>query len=145
MPFEYIAKPAPTKGTKARGVRSSADRLALSVTNAINEMAAQGWQYLRVDTLPVEERSGLTGKVTTYQNLLIFQREIEVEVEEEAPLGLEDTRDDEEDARFEDAEDAEDNGDEDGDEKTVALEALAELRVTPKMAMPKLPGAVRED
>ncbi|WP_230426519.1 hypothetical protein [Paragemmobacter aquarius] len=40
----------------------------------MNKMGAEGWDYLRADTLPVDERSGLTGTKTTLQNLLVFRR-----------------------------------------------------------------------
>jgi hypothetical protein len=40
----------------------------------MNDMAREGWEYLRADTLPCEERAGLTGKTTTYQNVLVFRR-----------------------------------------------------------------------
>ncbi|MEJ6395154.1 DUF4177 domain-containing protein [Gymnodinialimonas sp. 2305UL16-5] len=45
----------------------------------MNDLAADGWSYLRADTLPQEERSGLTSKTTTFRNLLVFQREIPTE------------------------------------------------------------------
>ena len=38
------------------------------------EMAADGWEYVRAETLPCDERKGLTSTQTTYQNLLIFKR-----------------------------------------------------------------------
>jgi hypothetical protein len=72
--FEYMAVPAPTRGTKARGAKSTDERFALSVTEALNEMAAEGWEYVRAETLPCDERKGLTGTQTTYQNVLIFKR-----------------------------------------------------------------------
>ena len=72
--FEYKAVPAPTRGTKAKGAKSTEDRFALSITETLNEMAADGWEYVRAETLPCEERKGLTGTQTTYQNVFIFQR-----------------------------------------------------------------------
>lgn len=72
--FEYKAIPAPHQGTKAKGVKTTQDRFALSMTETLNEMAADGWEYVRADTLPCDERKGLTGTQTTYQNLLIFRR-----------------------------------------------------------------------
>lgn len=72
--FEYKAVPAPTRGTKARGAKSTEDRFALSITETLNDMAADGWEYVRAETLPCEERKGLTGTQTTYQNILIFKR-----------------------------------------------------------------------
>jgi len=72
--FEYKAVPAPATGTKAKGVKSTEERFALSLTEALNGMAAEGWEYVRAETLPCDERKGLTGTQTTYQNLLIFRR-----------------------------------------------------------------------
>ncbi|MBT8425080.1 MAG: DUF4177 domain-containing protein [Boseongicola sp.] len=72
--FEYKAIPAPTRGTKVKGAKSTEDRFALSITEALNDMAATGWEYVRAETLPCDERKGLTGTSTTYQNILIFKR-----------------------------------------------------------------------
>ena len=72
--FEYKAVPAPNTGTKAKGVTSREDRFALSMTEALNEMAEDGWEYVRAEMLPLEERKGLTGTQTSYQNVLIFRR-----------------------------------------------------------------------
>lgn len=72
--FEYKAVPAPTTGTKAKGVKTTEDRFALSLTETLNEMAEDGWEYVRAETLPCMERKGLTGSQQTYQNILIFRR-----------------------------------------------------------------------
>lgn len=83
--FEYRAIPAPNTGTKAKGVKTREDRFALSMTDALNEMATEGWEYVRAEMLPVEERKGLTGTQKTYQNILIFRRL------KAAPLALDDS------------------------------------------------------
>ena len=72
--FEYKAVPAPNTGTKAKGVKTTEDRFALSLSNILNEMAEEGWEYVRAETLPCTERKGFTGTQQTYQNLLIFRR-----------------------------------------------------------------------
>ena len=72
--FEYKAIPAPGRGKKARGVKSTEDRFALAITDALNTMAADGWDYVRAETLPCEGRKGLTGTQTTDQHILIFRR-----------------------------------------------------------------------
>lgn len=72
--YEYKVVLAPARGDKARGLKGTGERFAHSMTRLMNEMAADGWEYQRADTLPCEERSGLTGRVTTYQNLLTFRR-----------------------------------------------------------------------
>ncbi len=72
--FEYMAVPAPTTGTKAKGVKTREDRFALSMTDILNDHADEGWEYVRAEMLPMEERKGLTGTQTSYQNVLIFRR-----------------------------------------------------------------------
>lgn len=74
--YEYKVIPAPVKGEKARGVKGTPGRFAQGLTRTLNEMAREGWDYLRADTLPCEERSGLTGKTVTYQNMLVFRRAV---------------------------------------------------------------------
>ncbi len=82
--YEYKIVPAPEKTRKVRGLKG-ADLFAHALEEVMNDLGADGWRYLRADTLPQEERSGLTSKTTTYRNLLIFQREIADGVEEAAP------------------------------------------------------------
>ncbi len=84
--FEYKAVPAPTHGTKAKGVKSTEDRFALALTDALNELADDGWDYVRAETLPCDVRKGLTGTQTTFQNVLIFRRQI-IPVETHAAVG----------------------------------------------------------
>lgn len=72
--FEYRVVPAPRRGEKARGLKTTEDRFAHALTELMNELARDGWEYWRADTLPCEERAGLTGKTTTFQNLLVFRR-----------------------------------------------------------------------
>jgi len=79
--YEYKIVPAPEKASKIKGLKGP-ERFAATIEHVMNEMGAEGWQYLRADTLPQEERTGLTGKARHERNLLIFQREIEDEVEE---------------------------------------------------------------
>ena len=84
--FEYEAIPAPRKGKKARGIKTNEDRFAHAVTELLNDMAADGWEYLRADTLPCEERSGFTGRTTVYQNILVFRRALVVDEAVEAEV-----------------------------------------------------------
>lgn len=72
--FEYKVVPAPRQGEKARGVKTTADRFALTLTTLMNALGRDGWEYLRADTLPCEERVGFTGKQTAFQNMLVFRR-----------------------------------------------------------------------
>lgn len=82
--FEYKVVPAPRKGEKVRGAKTLPDRFALTLTQMMNELGRDGWEYLRADTLPCEERVGFTGKATSFQNMLVFRRALAVA--EVAPL-----------------------------------------------------------
>lgn len=74
--YEYKVVPAPAKGQKARGVKTPQDRFAHSIETILNTLAAEGWEYLRSDMLPSEERTGLTGSTTNWRNVLVFRRVI---------------------------------------------------------------------
>ncbi|MBN8631748.1 MAG: DUF4177 domain-containing protein [Rhodobacterales bacterium] len=74
--FEFKVIPAPRRGEKARGVKTTEDRFALALTTLMNQLGAEGWDYVRADALPCEERAGLTGTKTTFQNVLVFRRVI---------------------------------------------------------------------
>lgn len=73
---EYIVIPAPERGDKIKGAKTAAERFAHTLTDELNRMAADGWEYLRAEILPTEERSGLTGRNTVYHNMLVFRRMI---------------------------------------------------------------------
>ncbi|MEM1073987.1 MAG: DUF4177 domain-containing protein [Pseudomonadota bacterium] len=72
--FEYKVVAAPTKGVKARGVKSAEARFSHMLEQLMNEMAADGWEYQRAETLPSVERSGLTSTTTHWRNVLVFRR-----------------------------------------------------------------------
>jgi hypothetical protein len=72
--FEYLTIPAPVKGAKVKGLKTASDRFAYQLTLLLNELAGEGWEFWRADTLPSEERKGLTGTAIVQHNLLIFRR-----------------------------------------------------------------------
>jgi len=82
--YEYKVMPAPRRGEKERGARSVPERFAVALTHAMNAMAQDGWEYLRADTLPCDERVGLTGTATHFQNMLVFRRALPGAVAESA-------------------------------------------------------------
>lgn len=71
---EYTVIPAPSRGEKAKGAKTGIERFAATLTDVLNQMARDGWDYVRAETLPAEERSGLTSRTTVYHNLLVFRR-----------------------------------------------------------------------
>jgi hypothetical protein len=87
--YEYKVVPAPAKGQKAKGVKGPESRFAFALENVMNDMAAQGWEFQRSETLPSEERTGLTSTTTNWRNVLVFRRPRKVEAPAEAPKLLE--------------------------------------------------------
>ena len=84
--YDYRVIPAPKRGLKGKGIGASTEeRYAHALETAMNEMGRDGWEYVRADTLPCEERQGLTGRVTVYQNLLVFRRPRDAVVEASGP------------------------------------------------------------
>jgi hypothetical protein len=76
--YEYRVLPAPKRGLKANGAKTTEERFAQALQVIMNELGADGWEYVRSDMLPCEERQGLTGKTTTYQTMLVFRHTTEV-------------------------------------------------------------------
>ena len=105
--YEYQVVAAPRKGKSGKGVKGGPAKFANAISGLMNEMAAEGWDYLRADTLPCEERQGLTSKTVKYHSMLVFRRAVADEVApEEEPLALEHHEDDERPERDETPEDA---------------------------------------
>lgn len=75
--YEYKVVPAPRRGEKSREAKTTEDRFALALTSLMNAMGRDGWDYLRADTLPCDERAGFTGTRTTVQNVLVFRRALD--------------------------------------------------------------------
>ena len=74
--YEYRVVPAPKRGLKARGVKGTEARFANAIQAQMNDMAGDGWEFLRSETLPSEERSGLTSSHTVWRTLMIFRRPV---------------------------------------------------------------------
>jgi hypothetical protein len=81
--FEYKVIPAPQKGEKAKGAKTTPERFAVALTSIMNKLGAEGWEYVRADTLPCDERVGLTGTKTSFQNMLVFRRAIAQKIDPE--------------------------------------------------------------
>lgn len=80
LSFEYVVVPAPRKAPKIKTAKTTEARFAHALTEIMNTYGAEGWEFLRSDTLPCDERSGLTGTKTVYQTVLVFRRALEPDV-----------------------------------------------------------------
>ena len=86
--YEYKVIPAPNKPKRAKGARSNEERFASTLMTAMNELGADGWEYVRSDTLPVDVRSGIASRSKEYMSVLVFKRVITDDADqviEEAP------------------------------------------------------------
>lgn len=81
--YEYKVVPAPRSGVRAKGAKGPAGRFASALEIQFNDLATSGWEYIRAESLPVDERNGITRRKTeTYHNVLIFRRAIEATKED---------------------------------------------------------------
>ena len=75
MAFEYNVIPAPTQMKRSKGAKTAGERLAIELQDAINEMAAQDWEYVRSDTLTVMDKpSRFSRAVEMIETVLVFRR-----------------------------------------------------------------------
>lgn len=70
--FEYRVLAAPAKPAKGKG--DAGDRFAETLAETLNAEGGAGWEFVRAETLPCEERQGLTGTRTVFRTMLVFRR-----------------------------------------------------------------------
>ncbi len=76
--YEYKVVPAPKRAKRVRGVKAAEELFALTLTDAINEVARQGWEYLRAEHLSAEAPGGwFRGGTAGEQAVLVFRRQRE--------------------------------------------------------------------
>lgn len=81
MKYEYKAVGAPEKGKRKRGARSASARVAAAFEEILSEEAVDGWEYLRTDLLPVNERAGIFSRAQeTHRAVMVFRRALEEEI-----------------------------------------------------------------
>jgi len=57
--YEYKVLPTPRRAKRAKGVKGEPARFAHALTEMMNVEAAEGWEYLKSETLPMEAKSGM--------------------------------------------------------------------------------------
>lgn len=78
--YEYRVVPAPRRPGKVRGKRTVEDRFAYTLSEAMNDLASEGWEYQRSETLRCEAKTGLFRTRTSEQTVLVFRRTLEDDV-----------------------------------------------------------------
>ncbi len=75
MDYRYKCVPAPKRAKRTREHRTDADALVAAMEAAIAVEAAQGWEYLRTDVVPMQTRNGLFAATSeTHQGVMVFRR-----------------------------------------------------------------------
>jgi hypothetical protein len=73
--YDYKVIPAPRKVKRVKGVSGAEELFAVTLTDAINEVARQGWEYVRAERLPAETPRGwLRPPLAEEQAVLVFRR-----------------------------------------------------------------------
>ncbi|QIE54731.1 hypothetical protein G5B40_04305 [Pikeienuella piscinae] len=76
--YSYKTVAAPRKPRKTRGVRGAEALIAHAVGEIIQAEAANGWEYLRTDSIPVEEGGGVFSRaVTVWRAVMVFRRAVD--------------------------------------------------------------------
>ncbi|MEO0682942.1 MAG: DUF4177 domain-containing protein, partial [Pseudomonadota bacterium] len=74
-PYEYKAVPAPAAARRIKGAKGPGERFARTLEQVLGEESAGGWEFLRAEILPVEERRGLfRSRRHEERAVLIFRR-----------------------------------------------------------------------
>lgn len=73
--YDYKIVPAPKKARKVKGVHGAAELFALTLSDAVNELARQGWEYQRSESLAIETPGGWLRRGRTEEHtVLVFRR-----------------------------------------------------------------------
>ena len=88
MRYEYKVVPAPAKPRKAPKIKGAEAKFAHGLEATMNDYAADGWEYLRADILPSEERRGLRSSQTVYRTVLVFRRPLGQVQEHAQPVAV---------------------------------------------------------
>lgn len=87
MTIEYRVIPAPRRGKRGNGVKGNPGRFANALETSINTMAADGWEFVRAETLGADEREGMMRRrVETFHSVLVFKRAVQAEMAAPAPV-----------------------------------------------------------
>ena len=72
--YDYKVVPAPRRAKKIRGIKGTEELFAHTLTDAINEVARQGWEYVRAEHLPAEgPRGWFRSAAAGEQTVLVFR------------------------------------------------------------------------
>lgn len=72
--YEFRAVPCPQRAQRHQNMPKGADAFSETLTDAINDLAGDGWDYVRTDAVTVQTR-GLFRRRSESREFLVFRRE----------------------------------------------------------------------
>ncbi|MGB0505567.1 MAG: hypothetical protein ACPGGK_05170 [Pikeienuella sp.] len=73
--FEYKTVAAPRRIKKVKGVKGRGESLAAMIEAIIQDESAGGWDYLRTDIFPVDEKPGwFSSRAEVHKGVMVFRR-----------------------------------------------------------------------
>ncbi len=74
--FEYKIIPVPARLSRQRGLKTVEERFAHTLSELLNRLAAEGWEFLRAESVEVDLALGwFRRKRRVRQSVLIFRRQ----------------------------------------------------------------------
>lgn len=72
---EYKVVAAPRRAKPVRGARGKAEAMARALEDILQEEAAAGWEYVRADLIPCEEKPGFFARrIELHRAMLVFRK-----------------------------------------------------------------------
>lgn len=85
--YEFRAVPCPQRAQRHQNMPKGADAFSETLTNAINELAGEGWDYIRTEAVTVKTR-GFLRRRSEDRTFLVFRREIRALIEPRSGTSL---------------------------------------------------------
>ncbi len=73
--YEYQVVKTPSKSTKYKGMEKGADTFAQTLMDGMNELAREGWQFVRTEVM-MEERRSIFGNSRVNHDYMIYRRSL---------------------------------------------------------------------
>ncbi len=72
--FEYKVVPAPMRVEKAKGANTLEEKFAQTLAGALNAEGAEGWEFVRSETMAAEDKRMLRKSAVAEVTVLIYRR-----------------------------------------------------------------------
>lgn len=85
--YEYVVIPVPKAAPRPKGVKRTDERFAHGLSETLNHLGAEGWEFQRTETVSVEAKAGFFSRPASEQvTVMIFRRRVGAAVSPDVPL-----------------------------------------------------------